>query len=256
MLNDLKKTTIAVLSVLLFIVLAFAINNMVHKKNTEVKYLDLTVSEEEITKLIEPLNQTSIPRTAYLSTEIMNDETIIKFLFENLNYDELETREIQPQKIICQVNDKISFVSSNVCNIKVVPNEELNNLSKKFFNITRDIEYKDFTYNGLNCQNDNTAYYCTISPYTNTKRNYSFIADVYETKEELTIYEYYLSIDFANKESCLKLFGRDICDNIKELKELPSLDNDTIKEKGVLYKHTFKMGEDGYYFQESTIETM
>jgi hypothetical protein len=90
--------------------------------------------------------------------------------------------------------------------------------------------------------------------YTNTVVGYSVFDSAYKVDNKVYIRDYYLQIDYLNKERCSKYFGEEFCIYYHD-KEKPSLGKEVIMNDGVLYEHVFAKNGDAYYLETSYIVT-
>src|SRR5699024_9230371 len=95
-------------------------------------------------------------------------------------------------------------------------------------------------------------YYCLINDYQDRLLGYSSLDKVYEEKDRIVLYEYYLQIDILDNDRCLKYFDENYCTNY-DTEKRPYIDESVIQKDGVLYAHIFKKNGDNYYLEQSFI---
>ena len=164
-----------------------------------------------------------------------------------------EIKEYESVSGLCSVPNSVMFSSQSKCRIKIIEDEKIKNEIKNLFNKEPTLTTEEFEYKEYYCKHDIDRFYCLINPnYKSTSKSYTYIDEAYEKKDEIHIYEYYLNINLTNKDKCLKLYTKEVCDNYSEV-EIPELTKEKIKEYGTLYKHTFKKEDNKYYLVQSEV---
>ena len=195
-------------------------------------------------------NNVHLRKPNLVNTELSSDE-IIKFVLDNLNKDDFKDKKIKAEKITCFAAYGVYFTTNNgYCNVRVIDNSVFMNYQKNFFNTEIQLDFVDINYHGLKCENDGKKYYCLINPYFETLLGYSVFEKAFQDKDHIFIQEYYLNIDLKDKDKCLKFFNEEYCSNYTKM-DRPVIDEDIIKEKGVLFEHDFISIEDNYYLEKS-----
>ena len=173
-----SSLTLVLLSVF-FLISSFS--NISNSSNLTV--LDVTNKDAEMA--IDKLKDFEYFRSPYVSVDTINNLEMLHYIFDNLNQNDYEIRRVQPLGTVCQVTDKVSFLSGDICRILVINNDRLNNYRNKLFKYNKEFEYVDFIYNGYNCVNDNGQYYCLIEDYEDKidYRSYSLVDKLYEKEK-------------------------------------------------------------------------
>ena len=185
-----------------------------------------------------------------VSSELTSDE-IIKFVLDQISTEDYKDKKIKAEKITCFAAYGVYFnTNSGYCNVRVIKNNVFMDYQKKYFNTEIELDYKDINYHGLRCENDGKNYYCLISPYFDTLLGYSVYYDAFQEDNLIYVQEYFLNINLEDKDKCLSYFNEEYCSNYSKM-EKPVLDEDLIKEKGVLFEHVFVEADDNYYLERS-----
>ena len=250
-----KKIIITIVSIALVILIIF---NFVGRAKTDtveqfkVNEIEVDINSETIQKLYSILNQKDDLRKASLNNESLDDETIIKYILVNLNKDDYRDIWVGSVKVICEAAPGVRFNSDHGCSVRVITKAKMDEYKVKLFNVQREINYSDFEYRGFNCK-FNGNYYCKIDPYEDKSISFSVLDKATKYNNEIYLYEYYLKVNLDQMDDCSKYFSKDYCSNYKG-KETPTIVDEVIKNKGVYYRHVFRLGNDGnYYFKSSNI---
>ncbi len=249
-----KKVIFTIISILLVLLLLFVIVSKVLKTdNTEVLINEKEVDKnsELIQNLYSIVNQKDDLRKASLDNETIDDETIIKYILVNLKEQDFYVVNIPNVKIYCEAAQGIRFNSNKACNVRVINNAKMNEYKKKLFNIDRDINFMDIQYRGLDCRNTGVNYLCNETPYTSYSTSFSYIDKATKYNDEVYIYEYYIKVNLDQMDDCTKYFSKEYCENYKT-QETPILVDEVIKNKGVYYRHVFKLGDNNNYYLKSS----
>lgn len=251
--KDIAKTCILVCSVLVIaLILLFIIGNI--KYNVELLTRNKLIENDPTVKILfDRINGETVLRKAKLKTSDLTNEEKIIYIVENLNKDDYEVKKVKTLKNVCTINENISFnIEKGDCEILIVDNDIVMDYQNRLLGISDTLEYSEFSYHDKECKNDGTKYFCLLKKSNNSILGYSLFDGAYSEKDKVIINEYYLQIDVSNEKKCNKYFDRDYCENYLE-REKPNLDEQRIKEDGVLYEHIFKDGNSSYYLEESFI---
>ena len=252
-LKECRNTLIVSISFLLLFFVIFVYGFDI-SNSSDLQDLDKISKTESVSEIaIKNLENLNFFRNADLSVDSVSDMDMMKFIFKNLQKDDYKIKDIEPLKIVCQVTDSISFISSNTCKVLVINNDKLNEYKHLLFKYDKDLVYDDFSFEKYECKNDGKKYYCLIVDYDEKKnyKEYSAIDSVYENKNRVVIYEYYLFYRY-NYESCVKYYEELYCTEDFE-GELPKLEDDIIKKYGVYYRHEFIKDNDKLYLEKSYV---
>ena len=220
----------------------------------EEKQEKVDVKSEEIINMVSVLSTSDYLRDGYMQADTLDDETVFKQILLSLNKKDYNEINIRPTKIMCQVKGNLWFISSETCKIRVIDNEVVKSYEKKLFDIDRDLQINEISFDGYHCK-FSKKYYCHLTYYNPLVKDYSLIDKAYKVKDEIVVYEYYLHLDYSNDEVCVKYYGEEFCADKK--KELPEINQDFIKKDGVYYKHIFKKNSLGeYYLYSSDVELL
>lgn len=234
---------------LVLIVGFFVVTSFSNVSNND-KLTEMSITDVKAEMAINKLREFEYFRDSYVTADTISNNDMIYYIFDNLNDGDYEIRRIQPLKIVCQVTDKVSFVSDDICRVLVIDNNKLNDYRDLLFKYEKEFEYVDFHYNGYNCVNDNNNYYCLIEDYINTVdyKGYSLVDSIYsDGNNKVILYEYY----FIYRDSeCNKYYSEVYCG---EGVETPNMDEDTIREFGVYYRHEFIFESDKINLEKSFI---
>lgn len=251
--KDAVKTAILVSVIMIIILFAYGIAGNLHYGVELLTRTSLSKNDPTIGILMERIEANNSLRRAKLVNTDLTSEEIIKFTLDNLTEHDYTKKSYPSTKIVCTVNDKVKFNSSNpFCNLTIIENQVFMDYQKKYFNTETELNYEDIKYHGYYCKNDGKKYYCQTNKFTNNILDYSTFDSAYEEKDNIILRGYYLRIDTSNKEECLNYFNNSYCDN-QEDKTKPTLSQEVIKREGVLYEHIFKRNEVSYYLESSYI---
>ena len=237
---------------LFFCFQSYTMNSYGIKENEELEKID--AESEEIKNMVSVLSTSDYLRTGYMQVDSLDDETIFKQILLTLDKNDYNELNIRPTKIMCQINGNLWFISSETCKVRVIDKETITNYEKKLFDIDRELNIEEISFEGYHCK-FNKKYYCHITYYKTDTKDYSIIDKAYKSNDEIVIYEYYLHLDYGDDEVCLKYFGEEFCQDKKQ--ELPELKAEIIKKDGVYYKHIFKKNSLGeYYLYSSDVDVL
>ena len=244
---DLKKTIIVCLCIVVFLgMISIASNVFASNSSSNENYVKLSITDPDVTILYDKIEKVSELRKASYDSSLASNEDIIKTSIMSLNDEDFETKTVKPNKIICQVTNSISFVSSKKCKIKIINNDTIMTYQRKIFNTEKELEYIDLEINGLDCKNNGKKYYCLINEYNDNRKNYTVIKDAYKDGEDIIIRDYYLSILIGNNERCLSFFNENYC--VNNGTEEINIDDSKIKDNGSLYVNIFTKNENNEYY--------
>ena len=220
--------------------------------NVKDNLIEMAITDPDVTILYDKIEAISSLRIAsYDSGDTANDD-IIKIAISSLQEDDYKTKTIKPVKIVCQVTNTISFISSKKCDVKIISNDTIMKYQEKLFNTKKELEYIDINVNGLDCKNNGKNYYCLIDEYKNNRVNYSIIKEAFQDGDSIIIRDYYLSILIGDNQRCIDIFCEDKCLNNSD--NTFELSDDFIKNNGTLYENVFMKNSDGdYYLAKSFI---
>ena len=250
--KDAIKTGILVLIIIIMGLLIFFVSGHIKKGVLLLNRNTLEVNDPTVIILKDRILGLDDIRKAYIKPDEINNDDIIKYLLLKLDSNDYKMMKVEPVKIECNISDKISFTSSKTCEIKVINNDVFNDYLFKMFNLDKKLSFNDFSYHGYSCKNDGSKYYCLVDTYKDDYVSYSVIKDAYEEKDKVVIREYYLRVDIGDNERCLKYFNQGYCMNSKEQEKIP-LDDEIVKNDGVLYEHVFAKNGNSFYLVESFI---
>lgn len=245
-----RKIIFAIIPIILIIIISIIIISS-DESNAQDTYHYLDNNSEQVKELSKLLNNTEELRKASYDSQNVSNETLIKQIISSINVVDYQTRTVPHQKIICQVTNSIFFTSSTDCVIRVIGNDKMMKYQKKLFNTSKELKYIELTYHGLHCKNNGKAYYCHIIPYTENSKSYTLIDHVYEDKETIHLFEYYLKVNVDNLEDCRQYFSESYCQNYAN-ETAPIVVDDKIKKDGVYYEHIFQKNENGEYYLKSS----
>lgn len=250
---DLKKTIFVCLSIIVFLgIISIASNVFASNSSRNENYVKLSITDPDVTILYDKIEKVSELRKASYDSGLASNEDIIKTSIMSLTTEDYVTKTIKPNKIICQVTNSISFVSSKKCKVKIINNDTIMSYQRKIFNTEKVLEYIDLKINGLNCKNNGKKYYCLVNDYNDNRKNYTVIKDAYKDGENIIIRDYYLSILIGNNDRCLSFFNENYCINNSD--EEVNIDDSKIVDYGSLYVNVFVKNEnDEYYLAKSFI---
>ncbi len=218
------------------------------------KLESVDVNSEEIKNIVSVLSVSDYLRNGYMQADTLSDETVFKQILLSLNENDYKELNIHPTKIMCQIKGNLWFISSEVCKVRVIDSEVIKNYEKKLFNIEKDLNIEEISFQGYHCK-FNKKYYCHMTSYTNNSKDYSLVDKALKGKDEIVVYEYYLHIDYGNDEVCKKYYGEEFC--LEKNEQFPEISTKLIKEDGVYYKHIFKKNSlNEYYLYSSDVELL
>ena len=249
-----KRIIFTIISIILVVLLLSAVVSKALKSNdTEIMINEIEVDKnsELIKNLYAIVNQKDDLRKASLDNQAIDDETVIKYILVNMKSEDYKVVNVPNVKIVCEAAHGIRFNSNKPCNVRVIANTKMDEYKKKLFNIDRAINYTNIEYRGLDCRNNGTNYYCNETPYTSYSTSYSYIDKATKYNDEVYIYEYYIKVNLNQMDDCMKYFSKDYCGNYATA-ERPILVDEVIKNKGVYYRHVFKLGENNNYYLKSS----
>lgn len=238
---------------ILFFVISFNVTNaLVGEKNENL--IKLSLEDKNVVTVIDLLNKYDYFRSSYVDKDKIDNLTMLKFIFDNLEDKDYEIKYVTPVKITCSVNNNIRFTNNGRCKVLKIKNKKIDGYRKLLFDYDKVFSFVDFEYKGLNCKNDGKSYYCLIRNYEEVSKDfkgYSFIESAYRSDDKIILYEYYL-VDYLDYESCSKYYGELYCTDDYD-GNLPKIKNDIIKKYGVYYRHEFKFKDDKIYLDKSFI---
>lgn len=214
-------------------------------------YEEIVNVDPLVTKLQAMLLNSDELRIASLDSSELTNEMMLKHILLSMNKEDYSVSFIRPEKITCYVTKGIMFTSEEKCEIRKIKNEKIMEYQKRLFNTSKELQYDEINFQGMHCVNDGEKYYCHINEYVSDIKSYSLIDKVYKHNDNIYMYEYYIMINLADTDKCLKYFTRDYCSNYKDEKNV-TLSNDVVKNNGVYYKHIFKLNDMGEYYLSSS----
>ncbi len=251
--KDILKTTVLVIILLVILTITFFIVSNAKNSVELLNRTKLVEKDPTVTILNNRLSKNKSLRKASVQASNLQPDEIMKYILDNIEKEDVQTEQIKANKISCNVSSTLSFHTSNkVCDFIIIDNETLMNYQKKYFNTEKKLELEELEYNQYLFKKTNKKYYFLIEQKNNSSVGYSLFKEAYQEKDKVVIYEYYLPINLNNKEKCLNLLNKEYCDNFQTLPRY-ALEEDIIKNKGILYKHIFKENEDNYYLEQSSI---
>ena len=249
-----KKVIFTIISIILVVLLLYGVVSKALKSNNSEVFInekEVDKNSELIKNLYSIVNQKDDLRKASLDNETIDDETVIKYILVNMKKEDYKVVTVQNVKIVCEAAYGIRFNSNKPCTVRVISNDKMNEYKKKLFNLDRPVNYENIEYRGLDCRNNGTNYYCNETPYTSYSTSYSFIDKATKYNDEVYIYEYYIKVNLDQMDDCMKYFTKDYCENYAKA-ERPVLVDEVIKNKGVYYRHVFKLGANNNYYLKSS----
>lgn len=251
--KDIAKTCILVCSTLVIILILFFIIGSI-KYNVELLIRNELIENDPTVKILfDRINGDTTLRKAKLKISDLTDDEKIIYILENINKEDNEIEKVKSTKKVCTIKENVSFnVEKGDCEILVINNDKIMDYQNKLLGISDYLEFNDFSYRNKECKNDGTKYFCLLKKTNNSILGYSIFDEAYSEKDKVVIREYYLQIDVSNENKCNKYFDKDYCENYLE-KEKPIIDEQRIKEDGVLYEHVFKDNDNSYYLEESFV---
>lgn len=248
--KEISKTFFNTSCLTLVLIVGFLVVTSFSNVSNNDKLTEMSITDIKAEMAINKLREFEYFRNSYVTADTISNKDMIYYIFDNLKDGDYEIRRIQPLKIVCQVTDKVSFVSNDICRVLVIDNNKLNEYRDLLFKYEKEFEYVDFHYNGYNCVNDNSNYYCLIEDYTNVVdyKGYSLVDSIYsDGNNKVILYEYY----FIYRDSeCNKYYSEVYCG---EGVETPKMDEDTIRKYGVYYRHEFIVENDKINLEKSFI---
>ena len=250
------KTIIKTIILSAFIVLGLFIGLNVYNKShailEESTRNDLALTDPTVLLLMNKVNGSNLFHDASFSSDRIDEEFVIHYTIDNLAKEDYSTKVVEHKKSLCEVTGKILFTSTSDCNIRIIKNDVFSNKVKNDFHKEIELSYPNFNYKGYFCKNDGKRYYCLMSKYQETIKNFSVLKEAYEEDDKIIIYEYYLFVDLNDKDSCYLYLNKDYCDKKNVNEEIIILD-DIIKDNGILYRHEFVREEEQYYYLQSFV---
>lgn len=251
--RDFIKTCILVFIILLVFVIVFIVVGHLKHEVELLSRTELSNNDPTVRILYNRVKNKTGLQKAHLVNEDLTSDDIIKFVLDNIEQEDYEKKTIKAEKITCQVTKTIDFITNTgKCNVAIIDNETFMDYQLNYFNTTNELSYEDIEYHGLTCKNSGKKYYCLINDYQDRLLGYSSLDKVYEEKDRIVLYEYYLQIDILDNDRCLKYFDENYCTNY-DTEKRPYIDESVIQKDGVLYAHIFKKNEDNYYLEQSFI---
>jgi len=251
--KDIIKTLVLVLIIIIGGYIGLVAGDSLKKTVVTITRNNLSKDDPIIQELYPKIENNILLRRSNLIPSNLTSEEIIKYTLDSISGGDYKTKTYKAQKITCNITNGITFVTSTgKCKVAIINNSVFSKYQKNDFNTDIEIDFIDLNYHGLNCKNDGSKYYCQILDFTNTQLGYSLFSDAYEDKNSIVIHEYYLSIDLTDNERCKKYLSSDYCDNYQG-KDRPNIEEDVIKNNGVLYEHIFTKDNDKYYLERSYI---
>ena len=180
-LKECRNTLIVSISFLLLFFVIFVYGFDI-SNSSDLQDLDKISKTESVSEIaINNLDKLNFFRNADLSVESVTNEDMMKFIFKNLQKDDYKIKNVDPLKIVGQVTDSVSFISSNTCNVLVINNDKLNGYKDLLFKYEKDLAFDDFSFEKYECKNDGKKYYCLIVDYDEKKdyEEYSVIDSVF-----------------------------------------------------------------------------
>lgn len=251
--KDVIKTAVLVCIILLILVIVFVVLGRVKYEVEKLSRVDLSNNDPTVRILYNRVKNNTGLRKAYLSNDNLTSSEIIKYFIDNHDDDDIDKKVYEAKKITCQITDTIDFTTSTgKCNVAIINNKTISEFQKKYFNSEIDLVFDDFKYHGYNCKNTGKKYYCLIEDYSPSVYGYSVLDSAYEVKNEVFLYEYYFQIDFNDTDRCLTYFDDDTCSNFSDANKI-YVDENIIRNDGVLYCHVFKKKDDSYFLDRSYV---
>ena len=213
------------------------------------KLVNVDIESDEVKNMTAVLSTSDLLRGGYMQADKLDDETVFKQILLSLTESDYEEMNVRPTKIMCQVKWNLWFTSSDTCKIRVIDDEVIKKYEKKLFNIEKDLEIEEISFQGYHCK-ASKKYYCHMTYYSEQNKDYSFIDKAFKKNDEMIVYEYYLHVDYSNDEICKKYYGEEFCADKKQ--DIPDVSKELIKKDGVYYKHIFKKNSSGEYYLYSS----
>ncbi len=246
------KTIVLCVVVVFALFLSIKIHNSTNALTTENSRLELAPNDPTVQLLMNRVNSSDIFRSAGFSTSNLKEDDVIAYVFDNLTKDDYSTKKVEHKKSLCEVTGKILFTSTSDCNVKIISNDVFTSKIKNDFNVDFELSKKTFDYHGHFCKNDGKKYYCLLSKYTYMIKHFSVVKEAYEEDNKLVIKEYYFFVDLNDRDTCNLYLNVDYCEK-KNVNEEVVVDEDIIKNNGVLYQHEFEHVDDNYYYLQSFV---
>ena len=198
--EDIKKTTILTISVIIAILFFWSLFNGL-SINIDKSNKEQITEEEIIDELMAKINSNLVLRKANISANTLDNETILKYILLNLKEDDMKLKKVKPVKITCTINKKVLFTTDKkTCNVLVISNDTFYQKEKEYFNLDKELDLHDFNYYGYNCKNDTKNYYCMKQDYTEYTKGFSYIDSKYKENDEIIVNEYFLMINVSDIE--------------------------------------------------------
>ena len=252
--KDVIKTIVLTSIIIIVGIITFFIITRVEKGIESLSRTELPLRDPDVTLLYDKIANNTNLRKASMNVQDLSNKEIIELVIDNISKKDYEKKTIKAEKIVCQVTKTIAFTTEDKkCNIRIISNDVFNKYIKNNYNLTKDIEFNDFDYNGYNCQNNGKKYYCMYTPHKKYVYGYSEFANAYKEDDTIIINEYYLQVDVTNGTRCNTYFDEEYCSDYKD-KEKHDINSKTIKKDGVIYEHVFKQIDGKYYLQKSYVK--
>ena len=124
---------------LVLIVGFFGITSFTNVSNNE-KLTELPITDIKAEMAVLKLKEFEYFRNSYVTSDTISNKDMIHYIFDNLKDGDYEIRRIQPLKIVCQVTDKVSFVSDDICRVLVIDNNKLDEYRNLLLSITNTLQ--------------------------------------------------------------------------------------------------------------------
>lgn len=200
---------------------------------------------------------------SYSDTEVksedLSDEVKFCLAYTNIESKSMEVLDKDKSDDICKLSDKKIFATDNyegdVCTLDKISKEKLEEKYKSMFGKSIS-EYIDFSLDGANiCYYNDGYYYCGLKKeYTYTygaePHTYRVIKDVYKKDDTIVIRDYFLNVI---DNECFSSFTKrnEIESCSKNILGVDDINYKFLRKNGVVYKHTFKNSDNGYYWVSS-----
>ena len=250
MIKSFRNTVVA--SLLLFLIMYAIFIVITNKGEVDIthKMDKIMLNEDQIADFQVLVNNNELLRNAYMiNSEIENDD-MLKFILTNLEKEHYENIVGYFNESICSIN-WVGFSYSPGCNFIKINNETIMEYQKKYFNTSKALVFNPIEYKGLECKNDETAYYCLIKEYNESNiKKYSVIDSAYSDSEKFVIRDYYVNVKTDDINECRKYFDNNDCSNYNNNEEI---NHDKVIENGSLFEYVFLKEGDHYYISDYRI---
>lgn len=251
-----KKEILSTVTIVLFLLFLstslFTCYCFVSSPKQTISQKKLDKDDDLVKDLMSLVTRTTLFRKANYQHEQADDEMIIRYSYAMLDKQDSSWVKIIPKKIVCEVTNKVSFISSSPCIVQAIPNSVIQTYQETYFHMQKELTYPDLIIQGNKCVNDGKNYYCLWGNYVETSKTFSTIKEAYQEDDAIIIYEYYVKIETDSIDSCLLFYPLSYCQEFENL-DIYQLDEDEIIEHGVLYKHTFRYVDDHYFLESSVV---